>query len=157
MFTDGSCVRGNPGQAAGAYAIVRDGNVLEALGVPLGAGTNNEGELMAAITGMTAALGTYIAPGERLLVVSDSKYLLNGLSNIAHYTSKPARPNWRMWLMLSDVLKLAAEKNVPVKTFWVRGHDRNMGNIMCDRLAQKAARTQKYQTVDGIDTEEHKA
>jgi ribonuclease HI len=137
--------------------IARADTTLEALGIPLGAGTNNEGELMAAVAGLSAAIGAYADPGEQLILVSDSKYLLNGLSNIAHYTSKPTRPNWRMWLMLSDVLKDAGLRNMSVKTFWVRGHDRNTGNIMCDRLAQRAARTQEYQTIDGIQPEKYKA
>lgn len=148
MFTDGSSVRGNPGQAAGAYVIMRDGQLLEALGVPLGEGTNNEGELMSVIAGMFAAR-SYLSREEDLLVVSDSQYIINGMSDLARYTECQTRPNWTLWVMLSGIMAQLKENGNAVKCYWVKGHSKNNGNIVCDRLARKAARTQQHQIYNG--------
>ena len=147
LFTDGSAVKGNPGLAAGAYVVVKDGKVLEALGVPIGTGTNNQGELTGALTGLVAAIGTHASKGDTLMVVSDSQYLLAGLQDTASYTGI-GRPNRELWVKLANALKDATDKDVTVKCWWVKGHAQNNGNIVCDRLARKAARTQQYQTID---------
>ena len=144
MFTDGSAVRGNPGQAAGAYAILREGKLLEALGIPLGNGTNNEGELMAVIAGMIAAQ-SYIEKEEALLVVSDSRYIINGMSDLGHYTESRTRPNWALWVLLSSTMAVLTDNGTEVKCYWVKGHDTNEGNKVCDKLARKTARTQQFQ------------
>ena len=151
LFTDGSAVGGNPGLAAGAYVVVADGKVLEALGVPIGNGTNNQGELTGAITGLSAVLGTHAREGDTLMIVSDSQYLLAGLQNTASYTGV-GRPNRDMWVKLAHALRDAADKDVKIKVWWVKGHAQNNGNIVCDRLARKAARTQQYQTLKDVTT-----
>ena len=54
--TDGAC-RGNPGPSSAGW-VIRDetGKVVEARGVALGRGTNNEAEYKAVVLGLNAAL-----------------------------------------------------------------------------------------------------
>ena len=127
--------------------LMRDGKMLESLGVPLGEGTNNEGELMAVLTGM-AVSREYLSEGEELLVVSDSQYVIRGLEHIKDYV-KGNRPNKALWILLYTMMDQLSDKNVIVKTHWIKGHSKNNGNIACDRLARKTARTQMHQMIDG--------
>jgi ribonuclease HI len=54
LYTDGAS-RGNPGDAAWAYVIVRDGSVVAGSSGFLGTATNNVAEYHAVINGLSAA------------------------------------------------------------------------------------------------------
>src|SRR4051812_3889584 len=71
-FTDGGC-RGNPGVGAWAFVLldVKTRKALERAGGELET-TNNRMEMQAAIE----ALSSIKKPGSRVLVMSDSKYLI---------------------------------------------------------------------------------
>lgn len=148
IFTDGSCVQGNPGMAGGAYVIVKDGKVVESLGVPIGRATNNAGELIAALCGLKAAL-THVEDSEELVLVSDSRYVLSSVFKTSDLSKNANRPNVSVLKELGKVVNNIHDKGCRLHTRWVKGHDRNSGNKMCDKLARASARSQKYQQIRG--------
>lgn len=143
VFTDGSCVQGNPGLASGAYVIMRNGNVLDSLGIPLGRRTNNAAELFAALRGLRAA-ENYLERNEDIILMSDSRYVISSMYTCNDYCKNPAKPNVELLLALSETLNDIWNKDCKVKALWVKGHHKNRGNKMCDKLARATARSQKY-------------
>jgi len=137
VFTDGSCVEGNPGKVGGGYILMRDGNLLGGEGFPCGTGTNNRGELEAAIAGLKAGMGK-LQQGEDLLLVSDSQYMLDGMLVIYRRCRKDV-PNNDLWKRLLKQLNALAENGSRCMTYWVRGHSATDGNKLCDALARQAA------------------
>ncbi len=146
VFTDGSCVCGNPGSAAGAYVAVRDGVLLEAIGIPIGQSTNNRGEMTGAIQGLLAA-ARHAQPGEEVLLVSDSTYVVDGLWQARKRVVKRLA-NYDLWQEIADAVEALDEAGHKLHSMWVRGHKGNPGNTLSDRLARAAAREQKKRTTD---------
>lgn len=149
VFTDGSCVRGNPGDAAGAYVAVRDGVVLDAAGVPIGHSTNNRGEMTGALHGLRRALDL-AEPGEAVLLVSDSTYVIDGLPKaVVHVARQDA--NHDLWQGLSEAQVALRASGHELHAKWVAGHAGNSGNTLCDKLARAAATTQIRHTAAMVD------
>lgn len=95
--------------------------------------TNNRMELMAAIRALRS-----FPPGERLTVVSDSKYVVEGIltymdmwlmTNWRTSTNKPVK-NTDLWKTLGE---LDVDRHVQWE--WVKGHTGNIGNERADELA----------------------
>ncbi|HOI13084.1 MAG TPA: ribonuclease HI family protein [Methanoculleus sp.] len=76
LYTDGAS-RGNPGDAAWAYVIVRDGSVVAGCSGFIGTATNNVAEYHAVINGLRAA--REFTSG-RLRVRSDSELVVRQLT-----------------------------------------------------------------------------
>ncbi len=76
LYTDGAS-RGNPGDAAWAYVIVRKGAIIASNAGYIGTATNNVAEYNAVINGLRAAR-TFTT--ERLLVRSDSELVVRQLT-----------------------------------------------------------------------------
>lgn len=152
VFTDGSCVGGNPGMAAAAYVVARGSLVLEGAGEPLGRGTNNRAELIAAINGMRAA-ARLAEPGEQVLLASDSTYVVHGIGKAAANAARGIA-NHDLWVELADaVAKVCVDHNLEAR--WVRGHSDTPGNRLCDALVRAAARAQRrYETVKEVQNDE---
>ncbi|MDP1790656.1 MAG: ribonuclease H, partial [Methylibium sp.] len=75
-YTDGACAPSNPGPAAwGAVLIAPDGRTETDHFGFIGHGTNQIAELTAAIEGLTR-----VPAGAAVELVSDSQYVLKGLS-----------------------------------------------------------------------------
>jgi ribonuclease HI len=136
-FTDGGC-RGNPGVGAWAFVLVdiKTRKALERAGGIL-VTTNNRMEMQAAIEALRA-----VKPddGTRVLVVSDSKYLIGCCTEwMAGWKAKG-------WKRKGDPLKnldllqqldeLIAVRNVSFR--WVAGHSGHYGNEHVDRLGNEA-------------------
>jgi len=77
VYTDGAS-RGNPGQAAWAYVIERDGETLAEEADRLGLMTNNQAEYTALVRALEHALE--LAPGDRVVVHSDSELMIKQLN-----------------------------------------------------------------------------
>lgn len=135
-FTDGGC-RGNPGVGAWAFVLV-DAKTRKALeragGEP--ETTNNRMEMWAAIE----ALGAMKTSSGRLLILSDSKYLIGCCTEwMAGWKAKG-------WKRKGDPLKnldllqkldeLLTGRKVDFR--WVAGHSGHAGNDHVDRLANEA-------------------
>lgn len=136
-YTDGGC-HGNPGPCGwGAVVMSPTGATTENAGF-LGHGTNQISELSAALhgLGMTPA-------GAEVLLVSDSQYVLKGLTEWRRgWESKGYRnskgetvANLALWKSLYAVADVRR-----VKTQWVKGHTGHPHNERCDVLAGQAIR-----------------
>lgn len=135
VYTDGGC-KGNPGPAGWGVVIVENGEIRIAEGGYMGHATNQAAELAAAMEGLSR-----LPAGSVAELVSDSQYTLKGLTEW--------RKGWerRGWLNASGEpvanqahwkrLYAAADK-LKVTTRWVRGHNGDRMNELCDELAGRA-------------------
>ncbi len=147
IHTDGSCLK-NPGGAGGFAAIVDGFGERQVLTGGESASTNNRMELMAAIVALES-----LSPRAPLnvLLYSDSKYLVDGMSQ--GWPLKWERNGWKtkkkapvcnpeLWKRL-----LAASRRHIVTWEWVRGHNGDRDNELCDTLALETAAMQPAPTV----------
>ena len=137
IYTDGSCLRNPEGPGGWSYVVVGpDGTQVShgAGGEPVS--TNNRMELMAAIEALRALAA--LPHGSEATIVSDSKYVIEGITDWIKGWKKRA---WRtadkkpvknedLWRILDDLnsRSLCSWK-------WVRGHNGNHWNEICDTLA----------------------
>ena len=126
-YTDGSCLR-NPDGPAGFAAVVRSeasGREWEMAG-HLSSSTNNRAEWAA----LAAAL-LLVPPSSRLLVFSDSQYVLQVAQGL--WKRKANLDLWQAW----DELR--RQHPIDLELRWVRGHVADPGNERADALATLAA------------------
>jgi ribonuclease HI len=135
-FTDGGC-RGNPGIGAWAFVLVdtKTRHALERAGGEPET-TNNRMEMWAAIHALTEVH----KPGAKVLVMSDSKYLIGCCTE--WMTGWKAK-GWKRKgdpLKNLDLLQKLDELLMPrhVSWKWVAGHSGHHGNDHVDRLANEA-------------------
>jgi ribonuclease HI len=136
LHTDGACL-GNPGPGGWA-AILQWGEHESVLSGGLADTTNNQMELMAVIMGLEA-----LKRPVSITVVSDSRYVLNGIQNwIAGWkrngwknAKKQAVANQELWQRLD-----AATQSHQIKWQWIKGHAGHPLNERCDELASAEAR-----------------
>lgn len=135
-YTDGGC-RGNPGPGGWGFLLINtvSGNALERCGGERET-TNNRMEMLAAIEAIKAIK----KPGMRLLVHSDSQYLIKCASEWI--------PGWkaRGWKkkdgelknvdLLQEIDRLLHVQHV--RWQWVKGHAGNPGNERVDALTNQA-------------------
>lgn len=135
IYTDGGSL-GNPGPGGYGVVIIDDRRREFSAGYRLT--TNNRMELMGAIVGLQT-----VSPGSRVLLYSDSKYLVDGITR--GWALKWRRRGWKksdgqpamnpdLWKMLLD---LCTKRDVLFR--WVKGHAGHPENECCDRLAKAAA------------------
>ena len=132
MFTDGAA-KGNPGPG-GYGTILRYGDKEKELSEGFRLTTNNRMELLAVIAGLEAIK----KPGWKVLVVSDSKYVVDAVTKgwlknwvVKDFKGKKNRDLWERYL------KASAPHDVRLK--WVKGHAGHAENERCDQLAVEAA------------------
>lgn len=136
-YTDGAC-SGNPGPGGwGAILIARDGNtVVKERELNGGAAqtTNNQMELMAAISALEALSGP-----SKITVVTDSSYVKDGITKwIFGWKArgwktagkKPVK-NEELWKRLEG-----ATQRHDVTWEWVKGHAGHPENERADELAR---------------------
>lgn len=135
-YTDGACAPSNPGPAGwGAVLIDPSGAESDHFGF-IGLGTNQIAELTAAIEGLSL-----VPRGARVELVSDSQYVLKGLTEWRAgwerkgYRNSKGDPvaNLALWKRLFEA---ADARSVGVR--WVRGHNGDRCNEKADALANKA-------------------
>jgi len=142
IYTDGSA-KGNPGP--GGYGIVlmsEDGHRKEvAKGYRMT--TNNRMELLSVIV----ALEMLNRKPMDVTIFSDSKYVVDAVEKKwvfkwekKHFDKKKNPDLWKRFL------RIYREHNV--RFVWVKGHDNNVENERCDKLAVAAAEAEKYHAVD---------
>ncbi|MCB0794066.1 MAG: ribonuclease HI [Flavobacteriales bacterium] len=140
VHTDGAA-SGNPGP--GGYGVVlQSGRHRRELWGGYRRTTNNRMELLAVIV----ALEALKHPGTDVLVVSDSKYVVDAVEQGWLFDwekkgfAKKKNPDlWRRFLN--------AYRKHRVRFEWIRGHNGHPENELCDRLAV-AAREQEDLAVD---------
>lgn len=140
-YTDGSCL-GNPGK--GGWGVVieawSDGQLRQTYEM---SGfeehtTNNRMEITSAIKALES-----LPENSEITIYADSKYLIEGITK---WLSKWKSNNWKLasrkpvqnkelWQKLDE-----NSSRHYVKWQWVKGHDKNEGNIRADKLATTAAK-----------------
>ncbi|MEN9621797.1 MAG: hypothetical protein RLZZ67_231 [Candidatus Parcubacteria bacterium] len=139
IFTDGSS-RGNPGPGGWATVIRTEKEVFE-LGGREDHTTNNRMELLAAIEAL-AFLKTKSVGAEKILVQSDSKYVIQGITSWVFgwkkngwiTAGKKEVGNKDLWEKLS-----ALTGGFSVEWKYVEGHAGHPGNERCDEIATSFA------------------
>lgn len=133
IYTDGAA-KGNPGP--GGYGVI-----LEMVGMGyrkefyegFRLTTNNRMELLAAIVGLEKLKN----PGTSVLIVSDSKYVVDSISKgwVFGWEKKgfTGKKNPDLWLRF---LKAYRRHKVDIK--WIKGHNSHPQNERCDELAVMA-------------------
>jgi ribonuclease HI/DNA polymerase-3 subunit epsilon len=128
IYTDGAC-KGNPGPGGWGFVAEFDGEIIKRYGGEP-ATTNNRMELTAVIMSIYEFGDT----GSPLHIVSDSKYVVQGITEWIHGWKKR---NWKkiknveLWRELDELV--STHKNITFE--WVKGHDGHEMNEMADELA----------------------
>ncbi|MBS0448463.1 MAG: ribonuclease HI [Proteobacteria bacterium] len=138
-YTDGACAPSNPGPSGwGVVLIAPDSGAISEYYGYIGPGTNQIAELTAAIEGLQR-----VPPGESVELVSDSQYVLKGLTEWRAGWERKGYKNskgeqvanlglWKKLYALADLRR--------VRTRWVRGHNGDLHNERADALANTALR-----------------
>lgn len=141
IYTDGAC-KGNPGPGGyGVVLIYRETEKQMSRGYRNT--TNNRMELLAAITALEA-----LNESCHVTLYSDSQYLINGLTK--GWAKKWKANNWiksdKKKALNTDLWEklLKLEEEHEIEYVWVRGHNGNKYNEICDRLAVEAATSPQY-------------
>ncbi|MFV8371495.1 ribonuclease HI [Flavobacterium sp. LB2P74] len=144
IYTDGAA-KGNPGP--GGYGVV-----MEWVGKPykkefyegFRRTTNNRMELLGVIVGLEKLKN----PNTRVLVVSDSKYVVDSVEKkwVLGWEKKGFvdRKNSDLWKRF-----LVVYRKHQVNFKWIKGHNNHVQNERCDALAVMAS-TQKQLSVDAF-------
>lgn len=132
IYTDGSA-KGNPGR--GGYGIVLSaGKHYKEISQGFRHTTNNRMELLAVIVGLESLK----KPGYEVLVVSDSKYVVDAVSKkwVFNWRKKnfKGKKNQDLW---KRFLKVYPKHNVSFR--WIKGHAGHAQNEICDQLAVMAS------------------
>lgn len=147
VYTDGAC-SGNPGPGGWGAVLVRGGR-YEELGGREDPTTNNRMEMRAAVEGLRRA-----APAGRVHVVTDSRYLHDGISK---WIFAWKRRGWRkadggdvlnrdLWEELDALVRRPG-----LRVTWehVRGHAGHALNERCDAIATGFARGSPPKLLEG--------
>jgi len=139
VYTDGSCLD-NPGPGGYAGLILYKGELKLKVVGGLPRTTNNQMELMAVVE----TLKRFNRPSE-ILVYSDSKYVVDSINKgwaknwcIKGQLKRNARPNSALWIEMMSLLEV---HNVHMQ--WVKGHNDNKYNELCDKIAVEQALMQR--------------
>lgn len=132
IFTDGAA-KGNPGNG-GYGTILRFGDKEKELSQGFRHTTNNRMELLAVIAGLEAIK----KPNWKVLVTSDSKYVVDSVSKgwLTGWVKKgfKGKKNQDLWERY-----LKAAKPHDVRFQWIKGHAGHTENERCDQLAVEAS------------------
>lgn len=131
IYTDGAS-SGNPGPGGYGVVLISGKHRLEkSQGFRLT--TNNRMELLAVITGLEALKKT----GSRVVIYTDSKYVADSVEKgwVFQWESKAfkKKKNADLWVRF---LKIYRKHHV--RFVWIKGHNNNIENEICDRLAVNA-------------------
>jgi ribonuclease HI len=132
IYTDGSA-KGNPGK--GGYGVVLiSGKHRKEISQGYRYTTNNRMELLSVIV----ALEAIKTPQAEITIYSDSKYVVDSVEKGWVFTwlknNFKKKKNQDLWLRF-----LSVYKKHKVKFVWIKGHNDNPENEVCDRLAVKAS------------------
>lgn len=132
IYTDGSA-KGNPGK--GGYGVVMlSGKHRKEISEGFLLTTNNRMELLAVIVGLESVK----KQKSDVVVYSDSKYVVNAVEKgwLFDWQKKnfKGKKNPDLWIRFLSVYKKHS-----IRFLWVKGHNNNVENERCDRLAVSAA------------------
>lgn len=125
LYTDGGYSM-SADFGAFAYVILQDGELLHKHAEKIEHETNNRAEIKAILYGVQA-----LPDNSEVEVFSDSQYALGVLSG--RYRAKK-NPD-----LVNKYKKMVATKHMKVSYNWVRGHNGDKWNELCDQLCNEAA------------------
>lgn len=131
VYTDG-CYKKDDSGGVASIILKEDGSVIVKGGFELSIGSSNRAEIKAAFLGLLET-----KKGDDVTLVSDSKYLVEGIS----FMEKWKEQGWRikngspaknsiLWKLMIEIKN---DRNL--NPIWVKGHDETTFNILCDRIA----------------------
>jgi ribonuclease HI len=131
IYTDGAS-SGNPGPGGYGVVLISGKHRLEkSEGFRLT--TNNRMELLAVIVGLEALK----IPGSRVVIYTDSKYVADSVEKGWVFkweaTGFKKKKNRDLWIRFLKIYRKHT-----VRFVWIRGHNNNAENEVCDRLAVAA-------------------
>jgi len=94
LYTDGAC-RGNPGDGASAWALIRDDTILFSTSVYIGHSTNNVAEYCAVLYGLISLIPSDV---KEITVISDSELIVNQLTG-KYNCNKPELNFYRVQIL----------------------------------------------------------
>jgi ribonuclease HI len=126
--------------AAWAFAILQDGKILSKNSAGEFGKTNNYMELTAVIKSFEA-LYKMKKNEEKITLISDSKYVLDGIQswlpgwkrNGWKNAKKESVKNKELWMRIDQALPYFPN----IEFVWTKGHAENAGNIFVDELLNK--------------------
>jgi ribonuclease HI len=132
IYTDGSA-KGNPGR--GGYGVVLiSGKHRKELSQGYRYTTNNRMELLSVIVALEAIKTTKAD----ITIYSDSKYVVDSVEKgwVFDWLKKDfkKKKNQDLWLRF-----LSVYKKHNVKFIWIKGHNENPENEICDKMAVQAS------------------
>ncbi|MFC2137054.1 ribonuclease HI [Bacteroidota bacterium] len=146
IYTDGAA-SGNPGP--GGYGVVlMSGKHRKELSQGYRKTTNNRMELLAVIV----ALEALKINNSDVTIYSDSKYVVDAVEKgwIFSWEQKrfKKKKNPDLWIRFLKVYR-----NHNIKFVWVKGHDNNIENERCDKLAVEASKLPYLLIDEGYESE----
>lgn len=149
IYTDGAS-RGNPGESAAAWLILRRSEVLESEVRVLGVQTNNTAEYTALLNALTAAKKYGEPASISLTVFSDSELMISQMSGKYAVRSKTLKPLYDESIKAASVYAEVLYVHVPRENSYIGSCDWLCNNAL-DTLAaaENAAKQQKrYGTIE---------
>jgi len=133
IYTDGAA-SGNPGPG-GFGVVLKSGRHRLEKSEGFRLTTNNRMELLAVITGLEALKKT----GSNVVVYTDSKYVADAVEKgwVFQWESKAFRKkkNPDLWIRFLKIYR-----KHKVRFVWIKGHNNNPENELCDRLAVESSK-----------------
>lgn len=147
IYADGAS-SGNPGPGGYGVVLISGHHRLEkSEGFRLT--TNNRMELLGVITGLEALK----IAGSNVVVYTDSKYVADSVVKgwVFQWESKgfKKKKNPDLWIRFLKIYR-----KHKVRFVWIKGHDNNTENEICDRLAVNAYKGSNLSEDAGYNTEE---
>jgi ribonuclease HI len=146
IYTDGAA-SGNPGPG-GFGVVLKSGRHRLEKSEGFRLTTNNRMELLAVITGLEALKKT----GSNAVIYTDSKYVADAVEKgwVFQWESKAFRKkkNPDLWIRFLKIYR----KHI-VRFVWIKGHNNNPENELCDRLAVEASKGNDLQEDTGYEHE----
>lgn len=146
IYTDGAA-RGNPGRGGFASIIVFGKEKVLEVGGKSEYTTNNKMELQGAIRGLSLAYSENNFGIKKMQVYTDSKYVLQGITEWIHGWKKN---NWKtsakkevlnqdLWRTLDDLVSTIKSGGYDIAWTYVKGHSDNVFNARADEIATTCA------------------
>jgi ribonuclease HI len=128
-YCDGAYSPARKTSGAGVV-IIKDDQVILKFAKKFNGGTNNTAELCAAILAMSSIR----KPIDEFQMFTDSMYIIGTVND--GWNTKTNKKLWKRFNECYNHLKLLC----PNITFtWVKGHDKDIYNILADKLANNAS------------------
>lgn len=142
IYTDGAA-SGNPGPGGYGVVLISGRHRLEKSG-GFRLTTNNRMELLAVITGLEALK----KDGSQVVVYTDSKYVSDAVEKgwLFQWESKAfkKKKNPDLWIRFLKVYR-----KHKVRFEWIKGHNNDPENELCDRMAVEASKGKGLQEDTG--------